>query len=114
MTRITPITRAALPRKLPRPKASLSQKRTADGEVALKSQVSHTHVLREQAPRNHSTQFVAQYVGQQLKNNPAHTDQSRAALNEVILRQRAKAENAYRESLDLIYSQLGHISERKI
>jgi len=82
--------------------------------VTPKAQISHTHVPREQAPRNHSTQFVAQYVGQQLQNNPAHTDQSRAALNEVILRQRAKAENAYRESLDLIYSQLGHISERKI
>lgn len=114
MTRITPISRAALPRKLPRPKANLSHKRTADGEVAPKSKIRNTYVPREQAPKNHSTQFVAQYVGQQLQDNPAHTDQSRAALNEVILRQRAKAENAYRESLDLIYSQLGHISERKI
>ena len=114
MTRITPITQAALPRKLPRPKAGLSHKKTAEGKNAPKLQISGTRPPREETPKNHSTQFVAQYMGQQLQDNPAHTDHSRAALNETILRLRVQAENAYRESLDLIYSQLGHISERKL
>ena len=114
MTRITPITHAALPRKLPQPKTSLSHKRTAEGKTAPKPQINSARVPREEAPKNHSTQFVAQYVGQQLADNPAHTDKSRAVLNEAVLRQRVQAENAYRESLDLIYSQLGHISERKL
>lgn len=114
MTRITPITRAALPRKLPQFKKGLSHKGTAEGKAASKPQVNTHRVPREEAPKNHSTQFVAQYVGQQLQDNPAHTNQSHAALNEAIMRQRARAENAYRDSLDLIYSQLGHISERKL